>query len=160
MIFMTRSSMSLASLGRLSEQGHGAGAAPRDAAWRDLSSLRDEVPEPADVLVVDQVDPVDAELANLAAPEPAPLDGLRCWRNGSSLLYRLERDLVVAALAAGFHRFGDGGRGRRLGSSHALHPLGHDLDDAPFLAVLRLPVARLQPALDHDGAAFVEVLAA
>src|SRR5215470_19708659 len=127
MIFMTRSSISPASLGRLSEQRHGAGAAdgarelplmtgtaPRDAARRDLSPLRDEVAEPADVLVVDQVDPVDAELANLAAPKPAPLDGLRCWRNGSSLLYLLERDLVVAA---GFHRLRDGGRGRRLGSS-------------------------------------------
>jgi hypothetical protein len=98
MIFIARSSFSHL-FGRLGQQGHGAGAADgaselplvpgaasRDAARRDLAPLRDEVPEPADVLVVDQVNPVDAELANLAAAEPAPLDGLRSWRNGLFLL--------------------------------------------------------------------------
>jgi hypothetical protein len=77
------------------------GAASGDAARRDLAALRHEVAEPADVLVVDQVDPIDAELANLAAAETASLDGLGCWRNGSILLARgtktLERHLVVAA---------------------------------------------------------------
>jgi hypothetical protein len=103
MIFMTRSS-----LGGLGEQGHRArapdrtgelplmaGAAPRDAARGDLAALRDEVAEPANVLVVDQADPVDAKLANLAATEPAPLDGLPTWRNGLFLL--LERDLSERA---------------------------------------------------------------
>jgi hypothetical protein len=95
----------IASLGGLGEQGHRAraadgagqlplmaGAAPRDAARGDLAALRDKVAEPANVLVVDEADPVDAELANLAATEPAPLDGLSTWRNGLFLL--LERDLI------------------------------------------------------------------
>jgi hypothetical protein len=98
MIFMT-------SLGGLGEQGHRArptdgagelplmaGAAPRDAARSDLAALRDEVAEPANIFVVDEADPVDAELANLAATEPAPLDGLSTWRNGLFLL--LERNLI------------------------------------------------------------------
>jgi len=95
----------MASLRGLGEQGHRAGAAdgagelplmagaaPRDAARGDLAALRDEVAEPANILVVDEADPVDAELANLAATEPAPLDGLSTWRNGLFLL--LERDLI------------------------------------------------------------------
>ena len=97
--------MGLASLGGLGEQGHRArptdrarelplvpGTAPRDATRGDLAALRDEVAEPANILVVDQADPVDAELANLAATEPTPLDGLSSWRNGLFLL--LERDLI------------------------------------------------------------------
>src|SRR5262249_15499255 len=100
MIFMVGSRAS-SLLGRLREQRDGAGAphragelplvagaAPGDATGRDLAALRHEVAEPADVLVVDQVDSVDAELANLAASEPAPLDGLGCWRNGLILLAR------------------------------------------------------------------------
>jgi hypothetical protein len=94
----------------LGEQGAGASppdrarelalmtrAAAGDTAGRDLATLRYEVAEPADVLVVDQVDPIDAELANLAAPEPAPLDGLRCWRNGSILLLVKPAGLVEPA---------------------------------------------------------------
>jgi hypothetical protein len=105
MIFIPGSSMGLASLGGLGEQGHRArpadgagelplmaGAASRDAARGDLAALRDEVAESANILVVDQADPVDAELANLAATEPTPLDGLSSWRNGLFLL--LERDLI------------------------------------------------------------------
>ena len=97
--------MGPASFGGLGEQGHRAcaadgtgqlplmpGAAPRDATRGDLPALRDEVAEPANVFVVDQADPVDAKLANLAATEPAPLDGLSTWRNGLFLL--LERDLI------------------------------------------------------------------
>jgi hypothetical protein len=91
--------MAARSLGGLGEQGHRPraadcarqlplvpGAATRDAARRDLAPLRDEISEATDVLVVDQVDPIYTELANLAAPEPAPLDGLRSWRNGLFLL--------------------------------------------------------------------------
>ena len=95
----------MASLGGLGEQGYRAraadgagelplvtGAASRYAARGDLAALRDEVAETANVLVVDQADPVDAKLANLAATEPAPLDGLSTWRNGLFLL--LERGLI------------------------------------------------------------------
>ena len=97
--------MGLASLGGLGEQGHRAraadrpgelplvsGAASRDAARGDLAALRDEVAKTANVLVVDQADPVDTKLANLAATEPAPLDGLSTWRNGLFLLS--EGDLI------------------------------------------------------------------
>src|SRR6476659_2009557 len=75
----------------------------------------------------------------------------------------LERHLVVAALAAGLDRLGDpgrGGGGGRLAAAHELHPLRDDLDHAALLAVLGLPVPRLQTALDHDRAALVEVLPA
>jgi hypothetical protein len=102
MIFMTPSSLGHL-LGGLGEQGHRAGTsdgpgelslvagtAARDAARRDLAPLRDEVPEPADVLVIDQADPIDAKLANFATPEPAPLDWFRSWRNG--LFLPLEPD--------------------------------------------------------------------
>jgi hypothetical protein len=95
----------MASLGGLGEQGHRAraangagelplvaGTASRDPARGDLAALRNEVAEPANILVVDQADPIDAELANLAAAEPAPLDGLSTWRNGVFLL--LERSLI------------------------------------------------------------------
>jgi hypothetical protein len=95
----------MASLGGLSEQGHRArpanragelplvtGAASRDPPRGDLAALRNEVAEPANVLVVDRADPIDAKLANLAATEPAPLDGLSTWWNGLFLL--LERDLI------------------------------------------------------------------
>src|SRR5262245_3412734 len=87
------------SLGRLGQQGDrprtpdGAGelplmssAAAGDAPGRDLSALRDEPLQPADVLEVDQAQLVDAELADLAAPEPAPLDGLPRGWNSSFLL--------------------------------------------------------------------------
>src|SRR5437773_8009362 len=59
-----------------------AGDPPRD----DLAPLGDEVPQPAHVLVVDQVNPVRAELADLAAAEAAPLHRLLRGRNGSALL--------------------------------------------------------------------------
>src|SRR5260370_4597870 len=137
--------------GRLGEQGEGAGppdrarelalvpgAGPRDAAGGDLAALRDEVPEPANILVVDQAHPIDAEFANLAASEPAPLDGLRSWRNGLFLLLEptvLERHLVVAALAACLDRLGDsrGPRGAGLAPPHELHPPGDDLHHAALL---------------------------
>jgi hypothetical protein len=90
MIFMARSSMGLASLGGLGQQRDGAGAAdgagqlplvPRaaagDAARGDLAPLRNEVAQAAYILVVDQIDAIDTELANLAASEAAPLDRLR-----------------------------------------------------------------------------------
>jgi hypothetical protein len=81
MIFMLR-----LLLGGVRRQGHGPrapdgpgeltlmpGAAPRDAAGRDLAALGHEVPEPTHVLVVDQIDLVDTELADLAPPEAASL---------------------------------------------------------------------------------------
>src|SRR5206468_5730195 len=71
------------------------GTAPRDPPWRDLSPLRDEPPESADVLVVDETDLVHAELADFAAAKAAPLDGLPCWWNGVSSCWR-SRELAVA----------------------------------------------------------------
>jgi hypothetical protein len=59
-----------------------AGTAARDAARDDLAALGDEAPEPSRVLVVDEVDLVGAELADLAPAEPAALDGFRGGRNG------------------------------------------------------------------------------
>ena len=110
--------MAPASFGGLGEQGHRAraadgtgelplmpGAAPRDATRGDLAALRDEVAEPANILVVDEADAIDAELANLAATEPAPLDGLSTWRNGLFLLLErdcLERDWLERHLVVGF----------------------------------------------------------
>ena len=105
--------MGPASIGGLGEQGHRAraadgtgelplmpGAAPRDATRGDLAALRDEVAEPANILVVDEADAIDAELANLAATEPTSLDGLSTWRNGLFLL--LERDWLERHLVVGF----------------------------------------------------------
>ena len=57
-------------------------AGTRLAARLDLAALGDVAAQAADILVVDHTQLVDAELADLAAPEPAPLDGLACWRNG------------------------------------------------------------------------------
>src|SRR5205814_3787428 len=58
-------------------------AAPRNAARDDLATLADEVPEPAHVLVVEDVDLVSAELADLPPAEPPTLYGLLNCRNGS-----------------------------------------------------------------------------
>src|SRR5215510_2389326 len=58
-------------------------ATTRDATGDDLAALAHEAPEPAHVLVVDQVDLVGAELTDLPPAEPAALDGLlRCRGNG------------------------------------------------------------------------------
>src|SRR3989441_7498034 len=79
----------------------------------------------------------------------------------------LERDVVVGAAARVRRLFGEGRRrgggaprGRALGAAHELHALGDDLGGRALLAVLALPVARLEPPLDEDLAALVEVLTA
>src|SRR4026207_337686 len=102
MIFIGGSGSSLA---RVGDEGDGARApdgagelplvaraAPGDTPRRDLAALGHEAAQPPDVLVVDEAHLVHTELADLAPAEPAPLQRLRCWRNGSILL---ERDLVV-----------------------------------------------------------------
>src|SRR6266545_4946013 len=81
------------------QQGHRAGtldgvgelalmarAAARDPARDDLAALGDEAAQTTHVLVVDEVDLVCAELANLPPPEPAALHGLLNGRNRSALL--------------------------------------------------------------------------
>src|SRR5207247_9406678 len=86
--------------GNLSQQRHrarppnGAGeltlmtcTAPGDPPWSDLPPLRYEVRQPANILVIDELDLVHAELTNLAPAEPAPLDWLARWRNLSILLW-------------------------------------------------------------------------
>src|SRR2546427_2237569 len=79
----------------------------------------------------------------------------------------LERDVVVGAAARVRRLFGEGRRrgggaprGRALGAAHELHALGDDFGGRALLAVLALPVARLEPPLDEDLAALVEVLTA
>src|SRR5215813_2151717 len=62
------------------------GAAAGDAPGRDLAPLRHEVLEPAHILVVDELNLVHTELADLAPAEPAPLNGLACWGNLPVLL--------------------------------------------------------------------------
>src|SRR5258705_10226454 len=62
------------------------GTAARDAPGNDLASLADEAPETAHVLVVDEIDLVHAELADLPPAEPAALDGLLGCRGNGSLL--------------------------------------------------------------------------
>src|ERR1700694_1040609 len=97
MIFIGR--LRSSSVGRLGEERDRAGtpdgtgelalvpcAAPGNAPGCDLASLRDKPLEAADVLVVDHAQLVDAELADLAATESAPLRGLACRWNGSLLL--------------------------------------------------------------------------
>src|SRR5688572_19681412 len=59
------------------------GAAARDAAGNDLAALRDEVAQPTNVLVIDELQLVRTELTDLAPPEAATLHRLRWTRNGS-----------------------------------------------------------------------------
>src|SRR4051812_37302439 len=71
---------------------HRAGAG--DAARQDLAALRHERPDQLHVLVVDVVDLVRAELADLAAPEQR-----------AALALRLVAGLLVLALAAAGRSF-------------------------------------------------------
>src|SRR5262249_2953016 len=57
----------------------------RDPPGDDLAAFGDEVAEPADILIVDEIDLVRAELAALAPAEPPTLDGLLRRGNGSLL---------------------------------------------------------------------------
>src|SRR5262249_16188241 len=71
-----------------------------DATRNDLTALSDEAAEATHVFVVDEVDLVRTELANLPASKATPLDWLLSWGNGSPPLFarrRLERDVVLAA---------------------------------------------------------------
>src|SRR5262245_6873441 len=61
-------------------------AAAGDPSRRDLAPLRDEVLQPTDVLVVDELHLVHTELADFAPAEPAPLDWLARWGNLPVLL--------------------------------------------------------------------------
>src|SRR5436190_1448796 len=63
-------------------------AAPGDAAGDDLAPFRDEAAQTSDVLVVDEVDLVRAELADLPPAEPAALHGL-LWRGNRLLLFNV-----------------------------------------------------------------------
>src|SRR4029453_1147136 len=59
----------------------------RDATGNDIPALHHQTPEPPHILVVDQVDLFRTELADLLAPESAPLHRLLRTRNGSFLLF-------------------------------------------------------------------------
>src|SRR5262245_66609164 len=145
------------------------GTAARDAPRDDLAALAHEAPEPAHVLVVDEIDLVHAELAHLPPSEPAALDGLLGCRGNGSLLplvsrpYALERNIVIAGPGLLGKRLGPRRHGRGSGrpaAPHELDALGDDLADGSLAAVLGFPLTGLQPALDQNGAALVEVLAA
>jgi len=56
--------------------------ATRDASGDDLPALGDEVAKATDILVVDEVDFVRAELADLPPTEPAALERLLRRGNG------------------------------------------------------------------------------
>src|SRR5262249_31204141 len=76
-----------------------------------------------------------------------------------------ERDVVVGRrrrLVAGERRCSRhrGGRGRALRAAHELDALGDDFGHRPLLAVLALPVPRLQASFDEHLTTLVEVLAA
>src|SRR5207302_4644024 len=143
-------------------------AAARDAPRDDLAALGHEALEASHVLVIDQVDLVDAELADLPPPEPAALDWLgSCWWNrGSSSEgnFVVPVSCVVAAAERGLGRRGHWRGHRRarrlLATPHELHALGHHLHHVPLLAVLRLPVPGLQASFDENRAPLVEVLTA
>src|SRR4029453_3072381 len=109
-----------------------------------------------------------------------------CRGNGSllplvSCPYALERNIVVAGPGLLRERLGPppprrrgrrgppppgeglgsrrhGRRGGPAAASHELDALGNDLDDGSLATILGFPLAGLQPALDQDGAALVEVL--
>jgi hypothetical protein len=67
------------------------GATAGDAPRNDLAALADEAPQTSDVLEVDEIDLVDAELADLPPSEPAALDGLLGCRGNGSLLPLVSR---------------------------------------------------------------------
>ena len=69
------------------------GATARNATGNDLASLAHEASQTPDVLVVDQVDLVSAELTDLPPAEPAALDGLLGCRGNGSLLPLVSRTL-------------------------------------------------------------------
>src|SRR5215813_2019372 len=74
---------------------------------------------------------------------------------------RLERNLVLSLATRSLHGLGRSGHAhRRFAASHELHPLRDHLDHVALLAVLRFPVARLEPPFHHDRAALVEILPA
>jgi hypothetical protein len=58
-------------------------AAAGDASRNDLAALGDEAAQTTNVLVIDEVDLVRAELTDLPPAEPAALDGLGCGGNSA-----------------------------------------------------------------------------
>src|SRR2546425_7600385 len=68
------------------------GTATRDTSGDDLPALGDEVAKATDILVVDEVNLVRAEFADLPPTEPAALDRLLRRGNGELLLETLEGD--------------------------------------------------------------------
>src|SRR5262245_33594189 len=152
------------------------GAAARDPTRNDLAALRDQAAQAPDVLVIDEVDLVRTELADLAPAEPASLCRLLGCRNGCLLFsfpgrfprrsgsgVSLEGHVVVAAPGLLGERSPGrcrSGRPRPLRTTHGLDALGHDLGHRALLAVLGFPVTGLQPALDEDLASLVQIFAA
>src|SRR5947207_412362 len=133
-----------------------ARATPRDPSRDDLAALGHEPPQPAHVLVVDEVDLVRTELTDLAPAEAAPLHRFLGRRNGYVLLF-LERNVVIATGGGCIRRPLGRSPWRRRGratcptlrATGALSALGNDLRRRGLLAVFSFPIARLDPALDE-----------
>src|SRR5579884_4317929 len=135
------------------------GAGAGDAAGEDLPPLRQVAPEPAHLLVVDVVDSLRAEAADLATRTllhclPSNLGG-GDWPPGR---FRAgsERDLVGIDVADG-RLVGErrllAGAGRAGAGAPGVQELdlgGHHFRAAALLAVLTLPGAGLEPTLDVD----------
>src|SRR6185503_13548626 len=77
------------------------GAGPRDPARQDLAALGHERPDQLDVLVVDVVDLVRAELADLAAAEQcAPLPFFSS--STRTTMWRMTRSITLSRRSSSF----------------------------------------------------------
>src|SRR5215204_1083755 len=172
-------------LDRGRELGLVASAGARHAGRAYLALVADRSAECCQVLVVDDVDLLPAEGAGLETPASGqPLAATATavpGRSRSSTLLRhscsclldasvLERDVVVRS--PGAHGRGREVRGVRgnvalrreattvlaaLTGAEELDGVGNDIHRLPLLAVLALPLAPFEPAVDRDRAALLEV---
>src|SRR5438132_1954867 len=145
-------------------------AGPRDATRKDLASLAHEAAEAGDLLVVDQVDLLHTEVADLLVRLSVALIG-RWWHVVLSIA-PLERDIFRVDVARGLvvvpwrcgnrglDRFGRRGLRLRLAARFEELDLGRiHLGGLALLAVLAFPGAGLEPRLDVYEASLVQVLA-
>src|SRR5207253_4358037 len=171
-------------VGRIREQGDVTGALERDreaplvtsagsryATGQDLASLADEASKAGDLLVVDEVDLLHTEVANLLVRLAVSLIG-RWWHGvwstapleGNVFRVDVARGLLVMARRRGNRGLDRFGRRRRLRLRLAarfeeLDFGGVYLGGLALLTVLAFPGTGLQPALDIHQASLVEVLA-
>src|SRR5262245_56444762 len=148
-------------------------AGARDPPVADLPLLRDVAAQLVDVLVVDLLDLLLAEVTGLPLDGPGlrPLPAALPFRPLVGLLCHfafLERDVVVDCRTAEVGvrtSCGSCGNVRVLAAELAaaaeeLHGVGDHLDRLALGAVLRLPLAPLETAVDRDRTSLGEVLRA